>query len=296
MDGAESKPLTESNAREIVKQYRKGPEINREQFGLTPREVIQWEDVLRRSTSVATRAAVMSAALQSAPYVLSIAKKAWETGEISGKDFVPMGQAIPKTLLTSRLTAGMTSAIVTSARTGSLGVVLQRIDPTFVAAGVTLGISAMSTSINAIQGDISWPHAAKAVCEDSLILASAMGGAALGQVLIPVPMLGALIGNLVGGAMGRLVIDQAGKVVMGHAVETGWTVFGLVEQDYTVPAHILKASGWQTMDIQWFEPQRPDIQWFRPEAPKIDWFKLNGVDMTVLRRGVVSFGRVGYVG
>ena len=289
MDGAESQPLTERDSRKLVKELREKQDVDREQFGLTPQQVIQWQDILREATTAAARAAIISAALQSAPYLVAVARKAWETGEISAKDFAPLAQALPATLLRSGVAGGLSAAMVGSARTGVLGSALQHVDPTFVAAGVTLAISAFETSIKAARGDISWPVAAKCISEDAIILASAMGGAALGQTLIPIPMLGALLGNIVGAVVARLAIEQVGGVVLGIAAETGWTFFGIVDQSYTVPSGLLEASGWNILDISMLRPRPLDVRRMQPRT-----LEPKGVEMSVLRRGVVSFGRVAY--
>lgn len=290
MDGAESRPLSERDARELVKQLRQKQDVDREQFGLTPQQVIQWQDILRETTTAATRAVIISAALQSAPYVLAIARKAWETGEISEKDFAPLAQALPATLIRSGIAGGLSAAVVGSARAGVLGSVLHEVDPTFVAGGVTLAISAFETSVKAARGEITWPAAAKRMSEDAVVLASAMSGAALGQALIPIPMFGALVGNLVGAAVARLAIEQVDGVVLGIAAETGWTVFGLVDQNYAVPSEILEASGWNILDIRRLAPRRLEIRRTQPQPPG-----LKRVEVRVLRRGVVSFGRVAYL-
>jgi hypothetical protein len=153
-----------------------------------------------------------------------------------------------------------------------------------------LAISAFETSLKAARGDITWPVAAKCISEDAIILASAMGGGALGQALIPIPMLGALVGNIVGAVVARLAIEQVNGVVLGIAAETGWAVFGLVDQNCTVPGDILEASGWNVLDIRKLGPRPLDLKRLQPRT-----LELTSVEMNVLRRGVVSFGRVAYL-
>jgi hypothetical protein len=287
-DGAESRPLTEHEAREVAKELREMHDVDRVHFGLTPQQVIQWQDILRKAIPAAKRAFLFSVALQSAPYLVAIAQKAWETGEISAKDFAPLEKALPATLLKSGMAGGL-AAIVVSARAGGLGGTAQQWDPTFVAAGVTLAIRSFETSIRAARGDITWPVAAKSLAEDSIMLASAMGGAALGQAFLPIPMLGALVGNVVGAAVGKLVIAQVDGVVLGLAAETGWTFMGIVDQNYTVPREVLEDSGWRVLELREPALQRLNVQRFQPRA-----MDLRTVKMRILRRGVVSFGRVAY--
>ena len=287
MDGAESRPLTEAGSRDLVNGLRGDQDLDRAEFGLTPQQVVTWEDILRESGTAA--AAMISVALQSAPYLVSIARKAWDTGEISGTDFVPLGQALPPTILRSGLAAGLAAAITGSARAGLLGSI-QQVDPTFVSAGVVLAISALEASVDAARGNTTWPEAARAISQDAIILAAAIGGAAAGQALVPIPVLGALIGNIVGAAAGRLVVDQADRVIVGLAADTGWAVFGTVDQHYTVPKELLTASGWDTLELRPIELKTLELK-----PLELKTLDLNSVDMTVLRRGVVSFRRIGYL-
>ncbi len=93
--------------------------------------------ILREATT-ARCAAVISAALQIAPHLISIGHKAWQSGEISASDFSPLARSLPPALLRSGVAGGLSASIMGAARTGALGSSLQQVDPTFVAAGVIL--------------------------------------------------------------------------------------------------------------------------------------------------------------
>lgn len=289
LDEVESRPLSEGEARDIVKDIR-GGEFDRDELGLTSQQVIQWEDLLRESTTAAVRAAVLSAALQAAPHLIAIGRKALKSGELKISDFSPIVRELPTTLLRSGMAGGLSATVVGAARMGALGTSLQSIDPTFVAAGVTLAISSFETSFLAARGEISWPVAAARISQDGLVLASAMSGAALGQALIPIPMLGAMIGNIAGALVARLAIDQVGGAVLGISAETGWTVFGLVDQNHCVPPQLLAESGWSILDINKIQIKQFQVKSFQPMM-----LKARTLDFQVLRRGVLSFGKIAYI-
>lgn len=290
LDGTESKPLAEREALDIVNDLRREGQVDRDGLGLTPQQVIQWEDLLREATTAAARAAILSAALQAVPHLVAIGIKAFKSGELEASDFSPLAHEIPAALLRSGIAGGLSASVIGAARIGALGTGLQSIDPTMVAAGVTLAISSFETSFLAARGEITWPVAAARISQDAIVLSSAMGAAALGQVLIPIPMLGAIIGNITGAVLARLAIDQAGGVVLGIAAETGWTVFGLVEQNHAVPAPLLADSGWSVLNIQQFQPMQLRVREFRPIS-----VETRHLDFRVLRRGVVAFGCVAYL-
>lgn len=290
MDGAESRPLSEDQALDLTKQLRRQGGIDRAQFGLSSREIIQWQEILRDAAPVAIRASLLAAALQAAPHLASIAKKSFDTGEISAEDFAELGQALPAAVLRSGLAGGLTAVVVGAAHKELLGSSLKEIDPTLVSAVVVLCISAVSHSIKAARGEISPQEAAARTAEDAITIALSVGFAAVGQALIPIPLLGAILGNIVGAVVARLVIDQANEAIVGLAVETGWTFFGLVDQDHTVPDSLLSAAGWQTIALDNIQLRRLEVR--RLEADRVD---LASIDVKVLRRGVVAFRRVGYI-
>lgn len=289
IDGAESRPLTEQEARNLTQQLRQSGDIDRKQFGLTPQQVIRWEEIAKESFSAAGRAALISAVLQSAPYLVTIAKKGIAEGEITVKDFAPLGRALPTVMLRSGLAGGLTAAIVGAAKKELLGATLKDIDPTFISAAVVLCLSAVENSIRAASGQITSIEAAARTAEDALTLTFALGFGAAGQALMPIPLIGALLGGIVGALVSRFVIDGANEAVLSITVETGWTFFGLVEQNYSVPIELLSEAGWRTVELKKLELQSVKLRALEPKS--ID---LETIDLTLVRQGVVAFRRVGY--
>lgn len=290
IDGAESRPLTERESRELTEQLRQSGDIDRDGFGLTPQQVVRWEDILRESTAAGARAALIAAALQAAPYLVTIAKKGIESGELSARDFAPLGRAMPKAMLRSGLAGGITAAFVGAAKQELLGATLKSVDPTFISAAVVLSICTIENSFKVATGEMSAIEASVRTAEDAFSLAVAMGFGAIGSALIPVPVLGTLVGSIVGALVARLVVDGANEAVVSVAATTGWTFFGLVDQNYSVPAELLAASGWRTVELKTLEPRQLQVDSLNART-----FEPAAFDLRVLRRGVVSFRRVGYL-
>ena len=102
-----------------------------------------------------------------------------------------------------------------------------------------------------------------------------------------------MLGNFVGSLVGGFVYQELDDMVMALAVEKGWTFFGIVDQDYTLPDSVLKEIGLDLFEIDWFEPDvfKPDV--FEFDEFEIDEFKPDFI--TALRRGVIGVHRVGYI-
>jgi hypothetical protein len=290
MDGARSKPLSEHDAREITKNARSEEGVTAEAWAISTNQIIQWSDILRESGTAAMQAAISSVAIQSVPYLFDILKKAFENGELRLEDFGSLAQATPSAFLTSGIPAGLTAFIVGAAQAGKLTVTLQQLDPTIIALAVLLALNALGISFKAAKGEISWKEAFMTIADNSFMLTMAMAGGVLGQSIIQVPVLGALIGNIVGAFFGRQIIEGKNYVQMALAVETGWTFFGLVEQDYEIPEDVLRGAGYKLLNIKRISPKRISVS--RVERKLIS---VNRLDVPILKRGVISFGHVGYI-
>ena len=94
-----------------------------------------------------------------------------------------------------------------------------------------------------------------------------------------------MIGSFVGSSIGSLTYDYGYKKAISFCVDTGFTMFGLVEQDYTLPEEIIKQIGVDVLDYETF-----DVDTFSPET-----FEPESLDIIYLRRGVIGVSKIGYL-
>lgn len=76
---------------------------------------------------------------------------------------------------------------------------------------------------------------------------------------------------------------------------SGFTFFGLLDQDYTLPKEIIREIGIDTFDYETFETET-----FQPESLSFDTFAADtftpdSLDISFLRRGVIGVSKVVYV-
>ena len=72
-------------------------------------------------------------------------------------------------------------------------------------------------------------------------------------------------------------------------------MFGLVEQDYTLPKEVLEEIGIETFDYETFEAESFEPETFEPKTFSVDTFEPDTLDITFLRRGVLGVSKVGYI-
>jgi hypothetical protein len=119
-----------------------------------------------------------------------------------------------------------------SCRTGLLGSSLRTVSPEFIGVATAVAMNAIHNGIGLASGRITQAEFAEVCLRDVVVAGMGLGGAYLGQSLIPIPVFGALIGNLIGTSIGGFVVAGAERVFLSFFVEKGYTFFGLVKQDY----------------------------------------------------------------
>jgi hypothetical protein len=99
--------------------------------------------------------------------------------------------------------------------------------------------------------------------------------------------------NFAGAITARLAIAHANRVVLALSVNRGWTTFGVVDQDYVVPAPQLRAAHWELFDPDPLPMDVFDADRFGGDPFDNDFATISGA--RIVRRGVVSFNRVAYI-
>ena len=78
-------------------------------------------------------------------------------------------------------------------------------------------------------------------------------------------------------------------------MDTGFTCFGLVEQNYELPDEVLHELGVETIPIPRTQIERIDIPRTLISTTSINKSEYETIDITVLRRGVIGVNKIGYV-
>ena len=85
------------------------------------------------------------------------------------------------------------------------------------------------------------------------------------------------------------------KKLISFCVDTGFTCFGLVEQNYELPNEVLNDLGVEIAPISRTQIERIDVLRSETAITAIDKAEYETIDITVLRRGVIGVNRIGYI-
>lgn len=300
VDNVTSKPLGNSEAKEMAKDFKKHGSIDAEKYGLSSENFVEWSDIARESGEAALTAAALSAALSAAPHVWNTLKEYIQTENIDIDALIGRGASVLENSGAAGLRGGIAAALTVACRSGLMGKNLKSISPAAIGIATTMTINVINYSVKLHRGLLTQQEFANACLKDTYVISLAIGGAALGQIIIPIPMLGAFIGNIVGATLGAFAYDGTNKIMLGLGVRNGWRFFGLVEQNYMVPEYILEECGFDTFRINSFQEENYLISDFEVEDFDVQDFAVQSfaastLNFHVLRRGVISANVVGYV-
>lgn len=101
------------------------------------------------------------------------------------------------------------------------------------------------------------------------------------------------IGSLLGCSL-AVVYNIGKKKLISFCVDTGFTCFGLVEQNYELPDEVLGEIGIDTVKVGRAKVNTTPVARTQTTA-NIGRVAYETVDITVLKRGVIGVNKIGYV-
>lgn len=293
-EGNESIALSESEARELARLAKEGG-VNPEELHLTPEELIQYIDILKQACKAGLTAATISMVLRVAPEIWSAVVYLIQNGEVDENQFKKIGFAAITGAGEGFVRGTVSAAITASCKAGLCGTAMKSIDPSVIGAVTVLVMNAMKNSYKVAKGDMTRTEMANELIKEMFVSTCALSLGAVGQSFIEIPVLGFMIGSFVGSLAGSVIYSAAYTPVMSFCVETGFTMFGLVDQNYELPDDVLKEIGVEVFEYDRFEIERFDASTFEFARMDVDRFEPVRLKMTFLRRGVIGINSVGYV-
>jgi len=200
--GAVSTPLSRQGSSELADDLRRGEQA------LAVSDALSLQEIGQRMAIGGGVAAGIGFAIGAAPHMLR-AIEAWRKGQrIGDEEFERIIVDGGRSGATAAGWAGLTGAVATGlvhlASTGFLGEVIGQVGPGSIGALAVVAVHGLRNGLAMHRGEIDGRQFALRTATNAVVAASGVAGAALGQALIPVPVLGALVGSVFGSLAGRL--------------------------------------------------------------------------------------------
>lgn len=291
-DGTTSIELDRKTSQRIAELAREG-KFNAADMDITTEKLIHINHMIKSGVKAGISAAVITMVLKTAPEIYKCLDQLINYGSISNEQLEKFGLTAIEGTYDGFLRGFISGVLTIACESGKLGSVSQNIPPGVIGALTVILIQSLKDSMKVVKGELSRVEMLNNLNRSILVSGISIGTASLFQILMPALPFAYLLGNMVGSFVGSYIYETADKAIMALAIENGWTIFGLVEQDYQLPDEVLEEIGIDVFEYEKFLPKE-----FSYDTFSFDNFNYNqqNFDMIhVLRRGVISVHQVGYI-
>ena len=297
-DGIKSQTATRKNLEQIAKESKQ-QKFKASEHGITAESAIQTKYLLKQALKAGYTAAAVTVAVQLAPEIYKSIDYLIKHGELDIQQIKHMGTKGISAGAESFLRGSVASSLKIMCDAGMLGEVFKEINPTVLGTVVVLVMQTVKNSILVAAGKMSTQQMGAAFVDTIVISGGYLLGAHIGGIIgqalgFELPVLGYLLGSLIGTSF-CVIYNIGKKKLISFCVDTGFTCFGLVEQNYELPEDVLNELGIETIPIPRTQVEKIDVARTQVMRTGVETSEYETIAITVLRRGVIGVNKIGYV-
>ena len=297
-DGNESIPLTEEESRAVAELAKSGDadkESLAELLNMDEKEAQIQLQVIQDICKAGLTAATISLVLKTAPELFAAFEQLVHDGELDEGQLKKIGSAAVSGGAEGFLRGSISASITACCKSGLLGEAAKDINPAFIGAATVIAFDTMKNAFAVASGKKQKQEMVMDLVKEIYVSAISMTAGGLTQGIIHVPVLGYMIGSFLGSTLASFTFDYGYKTAISFSVDTGFTFFGVVDQDYELPKEVIDELGidvleYESFEAETFEPESFEVETFTP-----DTFTPESLDIVYLRRGVIGVNKVGYI-
>ncbi len=298
-EGIESNDLSIKEAKKIAKEAQKG-RFDPERHGIN-KEVMLDEvriNYMNQALKAGLTAASITAITQIVPELYKAIDYLIKNGEIDLNVLAKSGEKVVSASAEAFLQGAIAYGVEMAIQNGLLGEALEEVSPSIVGVAVVVILRTVKDSILVAAGKMTAKEMGMHFVDSLMVSSGYLVGMKIGgivaQALFPeLPGISYAIGSLLGCSI-AVAYSIGKKKLISFCVDTGFTCFGLVEQDYELPEKVLSDMGVHTIPVPRTEVSRTEVESVDVNT-QIDRTEYETVDLTVLKRGIIGVNRIGYV-
>jgi hypothetical protein len=291
-DGTQSVEFTKEETEEIARLAKEG-KFDAKEFGFSTEELIELNHILKQGVKAGMSAAIISFVLKTAPEIYKCLEQLIKDGKIDEEQFQKMGFAALSGSSEGFIRGFVSASLTTACESGIWGETLKSINPNIIAGLTVITMNMMKDAFFVAKGTMTRYEMTANLSRNIFVTSCALGLGSLTQLCLPMIPGAYLLGNFVGSFVGSFAYVAADNAVISFCIESGWTLFGLVKQDYSLPDEIIKQLGFDIYEVDEFNIDEYEIDEFNFDEFTIDEY--NPKFVQVLRRGVIGVHQIGYV-
>ncbi len=294
-EGIESHPLSRPDSERLTVEAQKG-NVDAEclkQLGVSLEKIVKCEYVFKQAIEAGKTAAVITTVMKLAPEVLKAVSYLVKTGRLNPELFKKMGLAALDGASLGFIRGSVAAGITTACKAGFFGAAMKSLTPSVIASLTVLTMETIGDAFRVACGQKDRQEMALNLIKNMVVSSSGLIGGGLASCVLP--CLGFMLGSFIGATLGSFACKAGGAAILSLCVDTGFTMFGLVDQNYELPQEVLDELGIKSFQVEPFRFNEFNGKSFDFGKFHTKEFAYDSFRITVLRRGVVSVSKIGYV-
>lgn len=295
--GTESVALTKEQAEELARLAKEGKvtEQDLKDLGISTEDLIKYEYVLKQAFKAGVTAATISMVLKVAPEIYKAISYLIKNGELDEKQFQKIGFAALSGAAEGFIRGSISAAITTACKAGLWGEAMKSVNPSVVGVVTVIAMDTMKNAFKVATGKMQTRELANELIREMFVSTCSLVVGGVAQSFIEIPVLGFMLGSFVGSMVGSFAYNVGYNAVISFCIDTGFTMFGLVDQNYELPDEVLESVGFEVFKYEEFQFEEFAHEEFKFEEFSIEEFETESISIGVLRRGVIGVQQIGYV-
>ncbi len=296
--GVESRSVTRKENEEIARESKK-KNFKADKHGISLESEITPEYVMRQAMKAGYTAATVTVAIQLTPEIFKAIDYLIKNGELNIQQIKKYGEKGISIGAESFIRGAVSSALLITCEKGVLGEAFIGIDPSLLGTTVAVVMQTIKDGFRVTVGEMEPQEMGSDFVNTTVTSLACIYGARLGKMIvgnigIGVPVLGYLLGSLISSTI--CIVYNIGKnKFISFCTNTGFTCFGLVDQNYELPEHVLKELGIDTIPVPRTEVERSEVPRTQVASTEINTIEYETINFTILKRGLIGVNKIGYV-
>ena len=244
--------LTRTKSEEIARAARKG-KLDLDKLGLGIDDILTNKIIWEKSLHIGFVSGCVTLAIDLAPQLIDIIRQLFSKGIVDLESLDLTGGL--NDAGSSFIVGTLTSALTFHASRETL---LSSVTPEMISFMVMMCYTSIVTTIKGYRDNLSGSEIASQLVQNTYVLTWTYVGASLigpqiasglGNIIVQtvgmignsvLPVVSTMLGTLIGAILGGLSYKWLNDLSVSLCVEKGYTFFGLVKQDYTIPEPLHK--------------------------------------------------------
>lgn len=295
--GTSSVALSKEEAEALARLAKEGcvSESVLKDLGISTEEIIRYEYILKEAFKAGTTAATISIVLKVAPEIYKAVSFLIKNGELDENHFRKIGFAALQGGAEGFVRGSISAAITSACKSGLWGEAMKTVNPSIVATVTVIAMDTMKNSFYVAMGKMEGRELASELIREMFVSACSLIGGGISQALIELPVVGFMLGSFVGSVIGSFAYNAGGNAILSFCADTGFTMFGLVDQNYELPDEVIEEIGIDVFRYEQFAYDEFQYDEFSFDEFEFRKIQPETLSIGVLRRGVIGVAQIGYI-